>query len=107
MDIYQAINDTIQNPPRSERDAAALLAKYSADVQEQLIAAIYLGRDHIHANQMDPQFDWTRSATDHIPKADYARIVFEKSSGVDPAAATYLQKLLSCSKVSNYDLRSM
>jgi hypothetical protein len=103
MDIYHAINSVMQNPPGNEQAAASLLAQYPADVQEQLIAAVYLGRDHLHSSQMRPDTDWTRAATDHIKASDYPRILAEKDSAVQ----TYLSRLLQCASASNYDLKTM
>ena len=105
MDIYQAINDVLQNPPRTQVAADGLLAQYPQDVQEQLIAAIYLGRDHIHNSKMRDDTDWTRRATDHIPSRDYGQILYEKASS--GSAETYLNALLLCSKASGYDLKNM
>ena len=103
MDIYHAINSVMQNPPRNEQAAASFLAQYPAEVQEQLIAAVYLGRDHLHSSHMREDTDWTRAATDHIKASDYPGILADKESAVQ----TYLSRLLQCSNASNYDLKKM
>lgn len=95
----------MQNPPRSEAEARALLGQYSPDVQAQLINALYLGRDHIHSAQMQEDADWSRNATDHISPKDYVRILYEKASA--DASTTYLDKLLFCAAASGYDLKQM
>jgi uncharacterized protein RhaS with RHS repeats len=105
MDIYHAINATIQTPPQDLIQAQGLLAQYPLDAQTQLITAIYLGRDHIHNTEMRDDTDWTRRAIDHIPVEDYAQIVYEKASS--DSAKTYLQRLLLCSRASGYDLGNM
>jgi hypothetical protein len=105
MDIYHAIAATIQTPPKSLAQAHTLLSNYPLEIQTQLIAAIYLGRDHIHSSKMRDDTDWTRSATDHISADDYARILYEKASA--DASTTYLESLLLCSKASGYDLNKM
>jgi len=103
MDIYHAINNTIQNPPRNLTQAQALLAQYPLDIQIQLITSIYLGRDHIHSAKMRDDTDWTRGAIDHIPIKDYAQILYEKAL----SSTTYLDSLLRCSNASGYDLKNM
>lgn len=105
MDIYDAIAATIQNPPSNLAQAQALLAHYSPDVQMQLIAAIYLGRDHINSTEMRSDTEWTRRAIDHIPVEDYAQILFEKASS--NMTTHYLNSLLRCSKATGYDLNNM
>ena len=105
MDIYHAIDATIQRPPRKLAQAQALLSQYSLDVQAQLIAAVYLGRDHIHSTTMRDDTDWTHRAVDHISTQNYAQILFEKSSS--NATTKYLTSLLRCSKASEYDLNKM
>lgn len=105
MDIYHAIDATIQRPPRNLLQAAALLVQYPPDVQTQLITAIYLGRNHIHSAEMQGDTDWTRRAIDGIPAESYAQILYEKASS--NATATYLNSLLRCSKASGYDLNKM
>ena len=71
--------------------------------QQQLIAAVYLGRDHLHCSEMNMDLDLTRAAIDHIPAEEYAQILSEKSSSLE----TYLGQLIACAQVSNFDLDTM
>lgn len=106
MDIYQAIATTIQAPPQSEAEAQSLLNRLSEKVQTQLIAAIYLGRDHLHHNEMRIDRDRTVNAIDKlITREAYARTLYEKASA--GASKTYLETLLKCAKASEFDLNTM
>jgi hypothetical protein len=103
MSLYTIISDIRSAPPRSEAAAAAFLAPLTAVEQQQLIAAVYLGRDHIHSVELRSDVDRTRGATDHISKEDYARILYEKAESLDK----YLGQLVACARASNFDLDTM
>lgn len=103
MSIYTIITNLRSTPPRSEAAAAAFLAALSLKQQQQLIAAVYLGRDHLHSSEMRTDVDLTREAIDHIPANDYAQILWEKADSLD----TYLGQLVACASASNFDLESM
>lgn len=103
MSIYQAIETLRKSVPMSESDAERFLSSLSNKEQEQIIAAIYIGRDHIHESSLRSEGEISRRATDHIPEKDYARIIHEKNSNV----AIYLDKLLSCAKQSDFDLDTL
>jgi len=103
MSIYQAIETLNDSVPMSLSDAEKFLSSLSEKEQEQIIAAIYIGRDHIHDDSLRSSDEISRRATDHIPKDDYARIIYEKNSNV----AIYLKKLLSCAEKSGFDLNNL
>lgn len=103
MSIYTIISNLRSTPPRTVADAVAFLATLSPTQQQQLIAAVYLGRDHLHCREMRTDVDLTRAAIDHIPVNNYAQILWEKSSSLD----TYLGQLVACARESNFDLESM
>ncbi|ARL96026.1 hypothetical protein [Burkholderia pseudomallei] len=103
MPLYQAIIDLKNSLPKSEDDAQRFLDTLPQIVQEQLIAGIYIGRDHLHATTLRSDEPISRTVTDHIDSAEYARIVYEKGSN----AVTYLDKLVECAKASNFDLNTL
>ncbi|GAB1436729.1 hypothetical protein MASR2M32_29770 [Sphaerotilus sulfidivorans] len=103
MPIYSAISQLCSNYPKSEQQAQSFLSTLTPQVQEQLICAIYLGRDHLHSAALREDCELSRASTDHIPAGDYAQIVFEKGdSGI-----TYLKKLTQCAAASGFDLNSL
>ncbi len=103
MSIYTVISNLRSNPPKSEAAAAAFLAPLSPEQRQRLIAAVYLGRDHLHQQAMRTDVDLTREAIDHIPHEDYPRILYEKAESLD----TYLGTLVACARTSNFDLDTM
>lgn len=103
MDIYTVIAHVRTNPPRTQSAAEMLLNGLTQDLQEQLIAAVYAGRSHINMKKLDSSIDVTRRATDHIDAANYAQILYEKSSSLD----TYLGTLVECARASDFDLKTI
>lgn len=103
MPIYNAIQNLKNIVPTSEAAAQQFLNTLPTNVQEQLICAIYLGRDHLHDTSLRADATLSRSATDHIDRAEYARIIHEKGSN----AVTYLDKLVECAQASKFDLNSL
>jgi len=103
MSIYAAINNLKLNAPVSVASAQDFLNTLSPLVREQLISAIYLGREHIHVSQLRDDVEINRAYTDHIPKDDYAKILHEKGA----SAISYLEKLVSCAKASEFDLDAL
>lgn len=103
MPIYTEIDVLRNNPPASEVDAQVFLDSLPPKLQEQLICAVYLGRDHIHSNSLRDDVELSCLATDHIPREDYARILYEKSSCIPG----YLESLISCAQQSGFDLNAL
>jgi len=103
MSIYQLINDFKANPPRTEEAARKFLANASELEAQQLIAALYIGREHIHNQRLRSDMSISRSYTDHISPDEYARILYEKGDNV----IAYFDKLLSCAKASEFDLETL
>lgn len=104
MPLYSAIQN-ITTPFASVASAKAFLNTLSPLVQDQLIAAIYIGREHIHSDKLRTDMEINRSYTDHIKNEgdEYARILYEKGqSGI-----TYLDKLQKCAKVSSFNLNDL
>ena len=103
MTIYEAINGLKIITPASEASARAFLDTLPLKVQDQLISAIYIGRDHINAKTLHPGDEISRSSTDHIDRSAYASIVSNKGND----AITYLDKLVACAKTSGFDLNDL
>ncbi|EKS9844567.1 hypothetical protein QDD82_005421 [Burkholderia cepacia] len=103
MSLYQAIADFKNALPKSEDDAQRFLDTLPPIVQEQLIAGIYIGRDHLHATSLRTDEPVSRGVADLIDRNEYASILYEKGSN----AVTYLNKLVECAKTSNFDLNTL
>jgi len=88
---------------RSEDDAQYFLDTLSPLLQEQLISAIYLGREHIHFTELRKDVEISRFYTDNISKNEYAKIIHDKGCNV----TTYLNKIESCSSASGFDLNTL
>ena len=105
MPLHQAINSLKANIPSSRETAQKFLDTLSPSIQQQLIAAIYLGREHIQSSKLrkDEDIEMSRSYTDHIEKDEYANILWEKGDNV----ITYLNKLEECANASGFDLNQL
>lgn len=103
MPLYKAMDQLLANVPASENQARQFLSTLSPTVQEQLINAIYLGRDHIHADTFSSDAWLSREATDHIPQENYATIVYEKGNSLP----TYLDSVRRCAANANFDLNKL
>lgn len=103
MPIYNAMNNLKASIPRSAEAAQVFLNTLSSNVQEQLISAIYLGREHINSIKLRDDVEINRSYIDHVNKNEYAQIIYEKGDNV----ITYLDKLVECAKASGVDLKTL
>ena len=100
MDIYQAINAAMENPPNNRDDATALLSHYSPDVQAQLVTAVYLGKNLLNQSKIPAGEDLSRTVSEREEFPD----ILAKHSHV---MVQYLGKLKECAANSNYDLRKL
>ncbi len=103
MPIYAAMNSLKSNIPHSVAAAQAFLNRLPPNVQDQLISAIYIGREHIHSNSLRNDMKINRAYTDHISKDEYANIIYEKGNSV----ITYFEKLELCAGASGFNLNSL
>lgn len=107
MSINNIIDNLLASPPRTLADATAFLSKLTPEEQMHLIAAIYIGRDHLHCTEIRQDMmangGLKRTSIDHISPNEYAQILFEKSGSL----GVYLTKLRECAKASNFDLETM
>lgn len=100
--IYHAIKDLMGNSIASKEEAQAFLDKFDLATQQQIIAAVYIGREHLHDTKLR-EMDVSVGYTDHINQREYANIVYEKAHVIP----TYLSKLLECAENSGFDLRNL
>jgi len=100
MPIYSAINRLKSSAPLTLHQAQSFIDSLSAKQQMQIIAAIYIGRDHFHSNHWNEATMLSTDAIGHIPKDDYAHIVHEKSS----ALINYLDSIERCARNEKFDL---
>lgn len=103
MSIYKAMHALKAKVPSSVEDARRFLALFPVSIQEQLIAAIYLGREHMHSRELrvDKDIEISCACTSHIRHDEYANIIWEKGVNV----ITYLDKIEECARASGFDLR--
>jgi hypothetical protein len=103
MPLYDKIEDLIQSVPMTQAAAERYLSGLSDREQQQIIAAIYIGRDHLNSHSLNPNDDISRRCVDHISKHDYAQIISEKGANI----ATYLKKIVTCANASGFDLNTL
>ncbi|OXS01214.1 hypothetical protein [Shewanella algae] len=103
MPIYKAISYLKNSAPLSKPQALAFINSLSPKVQTQVIAAIYIGRDHLYADKWNQDIMLSTDYIDHIPQQNFAQIVHEKNS----ALITYLQSIERCAKNEGFDLNNL
>lgn len=100
-------------PFQNSSVADAFLQQYSIDDQAALISALYIGRNHIGANQLNDDcfiegipFDrYHQTGGGHgfrwlINPAEFATILYEKNTNL----RTYYQSFIRCANGSGVDL---
>ena len=102
MSVYDAMLALRAKTPTSVEDARKFLATLPVRTQQQLIAAIYLGREHIHCREIrtDTEIEMSCAYISHIDQDDYANIIWEKGVNV----ISYLDKIEECARTSGFDL---
>lgn len=99
-------------PFTTEAEAETFLSEYSIDDQCAMISAMYIGRDHIHDDQIRDDYIPQRIKFDRyfvtgdfsrwlIRPADFARIIYEKEHCLN----TYLTAFSKCCSNSGIDLQ--
>ncbi|ATR41265.1 MULTISPECIES: hypothetical protein [Klebsiella pneumoniae complex] len=100
-------------PFQSASTAKAFLNQYSIDDQAALISALYIGRDHLHANQIQSNYIPATIPFDRffhtggghgvrwlIEPAEFATILYEKNTNL----RTYYEAFERCANGSRINL---
>ena len=103
MPIYAAINQLKTIIPATQASAQAFLSTLPRETQQQLICAIYVGREHIFVDTLRTDVTINRTYTEHIDASEYARIIHEMEDNL----FTYLDSLLRCASASGFDLNQL
>lgn len=109
MHIQKLINNIKPLIPfASEQDANNFLKNYPQDDCYALLTAMYIGRDHIHSNSINPDYDSVISSGSfnrfyHQGTASLSqipRILYEKNTNL----TSYYDSFIRCSTNSGIDL---
>lgn len=103
MPIYNAINNLKIHAPLTLPQATSFMSGFSPKLQQQIIAAIYIGRNHIHSDKWNEDIMLSVDYIDDIPYSDFAQIVCDKNT----ALVNYLVSLERCAKNEGFDLNSL
>ena len=104
MSIFDNINSLLHNPRNTEASVQILLNGMTVKEQEQLIDAMYLGRDHIQLQKIRKEnLPINSNRQSHIPKEDFARILYEKGTNLE----TYFASAIRCARNSKIDLNEI
>ena len=103
MPIYTAMNTLKNSAPLTQPQAESFIESLDAKQQMQIITAIYIGRDHIHSDHWNEEKMLSTDYIDHIPKSNYAQIVFEKNT----ALINYLNSIERCAANEGFDLNTL
>lgn len=102
--MFHSAYKRLQNSqPNSIQEAQRFLDSLDNDTQAKIVAAIYLGREHLDHNSLRDDVEISTSYIDTISSKEYARIIYEKSGNIE----IYLNKLEVCANSSNFDLASL
>ncbi|KAE8758441.1 hypothetical protein FSO04_18810 [Paraburkholderia madseniana] len=103
MTIYDAIDEFKRIRPFSLVPAQAFLDTLAPMVQEQLVAGIYIGKDHIHKSPLTPGEEVSRFYTDHLPRDKYADVLAKHGND----AIIHLDKMVQCAEASGFDFGNL
>lgn len=103
MTIYDAIDALKRIRPFSLTSAQTFLDTLAPTIQEQLVAGIYIGKDHIHEWTLIPGDEVSRFYTDHIPRDKYAEVLVKYGD----EGIKHLEKMVQCAEASGFDLRNL
>lgn len=103
MPIYQAIQTLKNTAPLTILDAERFMSNLTPKLQMQIIAAIYIGRNHIHAKTWNEDVMLSTDYIDDIQPESFARIIAEKNT----ALVSYLEGLERCASNTNFDLNTL
>jgi len=98
--LHEAVDWLELNPPKTEEEARKFLSTFPESTQSQIIAAAYIGRDHIHSKKFNVGATISKMATDHIDHASYPRILYQMEGNLP----TYMQSLKRCASEQNFDI---
>ncbi|MCU7696999.1 hypothetical protein OD757_07165 [Acinetobacter sp. AYS6] len=98
-----AIADFLSTSINSINDVKYFLNRYPTTVQQQLVSALYHGRDHLHKSSLSDNSVISTKNIDHIENSKYSNLIFEKGANV----ATYLQKFRECAAASNFNIDAL
>ncbi|ARJ43693.1 hypothetical protein B1H58_17670 [Pantoea alhagi] len=100
-------------PFRSENAAQQFLSQHTVSDQAALVSALYIGRDHLHDDKIQPNYVPNGIVFDRnfhtygvtsgrwlIEPTDFARILYEKNSQL----TDYFTAFQRCAKASRYVL---
>lgn len=101
MSLTDAINVLSSTRITTLPQAEAFVSTLEERTREQLLAAIYIGREHIHVYKLRDDVEISREYTAHISTKDLPRIIWEK--GADNMSL-YLGKFQDCAEASGFDI---
>src|SRR5471030_3480928 len=103
MTFYDAIDEFKRTKPFSLVSAQAFLDTLVPMVQEQFVAGIYIGKDHIHKSTLIPGDEVSRFYIDHLPRDKYAEVLVKYGD----EAIVHLDKMVQCAQASGFDIRNL
>lgn len=101
--LSTAIQHFLMDAPSTKNEIISFLQAYSPYVQLQFISSIYIGRDHLHAEQLSPLSEISTIVASHINPQEYSQLIYEKGLKV----TVYLKKFLFCSNNSYFDINQL
>lgn len=101
--IYEVIERLEHTQPKSVEEARGFLNSLSEEVQEQLIASIYIGKDHIHSQKFNHDAEVSRLTTGHIEKEEYPAVLSKYASSL----RLYFGSLKRCAGNESFDLTKL
>ena len=101
--LSTAIQHFLMTAPSTKNEIITFLQAYTPYVQLQFISSIYIGRDHLHFEELKPHSALSTTVASHINPQEYSQLIYEKG----PNATLYLKKFLLCSNNSYFDINQL
>ena len=104
MSISKNIDSLLRYPKDTEESLQMLLNTMTVREQEQLIDAMYLGRNHIHCQEIrEEDLPISINRQSHLSNKDFASILYGKRASLE----TYFNSAIRCASQSNIDLNEI
>lgn len=87
----------------SPKDSDRFLQRFSPDMQKIILAAVLLGRDHLHKEELRDDIPMDTSNMHSLFFDEYPQKLYEIQSNIE----LYINSLIHCAENSNFNLENI
>lgn len=103
MSIRNALLELRNLNITSSQDTENFLQRYSPDMQKMILAAVFLGRYHLHKEELRDDIPMDTSGMDGLTLAEYPQKLYQIRNNV----GLHINSLLHCADNSNFNLENI